>query len=219
YPILPFGYYVSWAVLLRNFTHLDVLVAQGVNIIQPVPPYPDLDLIEYLLDRCAEMGIWVQYSMRHTYRDEKTVRIEVERIRKKAAVVGWYTADEPDGTSDSPTLSRTATDLIHSLDPYRPVTLVLNCLSHDLPLYASTTDILMTDVYPIGINSTFSNVYHTPCNATYGCCGCDGCLGEVKDVRVRLDAYAEEIWKAGGRGRVPTWMVLQALGGESFWKR
>lgn len=37
----------------------------------------------------------------------------------------------------------------------------------------------MEDVYPIGINGTFSK-WGTACNATLGDCGCDNCAGAVQ---------------------------------------
>ncbi|KAG5973547.1 hypothetical protein E4U55_000430 [Claviceps digitariae] len=75
----------------------------------------------------------------------------------------------------------------------------------------------MEDVYPIGINSTF-NKWGTPCNTTYGDCGCDNCVGNVQDVSTRLDTLAE----------YETWLKLwpktkahnpQTFHGEGYWSR
>ncbi|KAG5986603.1 hypothetical protein E4U54_005349 [Claviceps lovelessii] len=75
----------------------------------------------------------------------------------------------------------------------------------------------MEDVYPIGINSTF-NKWGTPCNTTYGDCGCDNCAGNVQDVSARLDALAQyEDW----RGLWPKTKAHnpQTFHGEGYWSR
>lgn len=75
----------------------------------------------------------------------------------------------------------------------------------------------MEDVYPIGINSTFSK-WGTPCNTTYGDCGCDNCQGNVQDVSSRLDDLARyEAWL----GRWPKTKVHnpQSFHGEGYWLR
>ena len=76
----------------------------------------------------------------------------------------------------------------------------------------------MTDPYPIGINSTFSK-WNTPCNSTYGDCGCDNCLGTVRDVPDRLDTFsAYEGW-------LGTWPPKtkihnpQSFSGDGYWSR
>jgi hypothetical protein len=52
----------------------------------------------------------------------------------------------------------------------------------------------MEDTYPIGVNGTYSK-WGTPCNLTYGDCGCDNCQGNVQDVPSRLDDLAQyEDW-------------------------
>lgn len=75
----------------------------------------------------------------------------------------------------------------------------------------------MEDVYPIGVNGTFSK-WGTPCNATYGDCGCDNCEGNVQDVPSRLDDLA----------RYESWLGLwpktkahnpQSFHGEGYWLR
>jgi hypothetical protein len=37
--------------------------------------------------------------------------------------------------------------------------------------YSNGADIIMQDTYTIGNNVTFSTVWKTPCNTTYGDCG------------------------------------------------
>jgi hypothetical protein len=60
---------------------------------------------------------------------------QVNRIKRRPNLLVWYTADEPDGTSDPLDATLKSSNLIHSLDGgdgmggagYHPVSLVLNC--------------------------------------------------------------------------------------------
>jgi len=75
----------------------------------------------------------------------------------------------------------------------------------------------MEDVYPIGINGTFSK-WGTVCNATLGDCGCDNCGGGVLDVSSRLDDLAQyEEWL--GRWPLPKFHNPQVFHGEDYWAR
>lgn len=66
------------------------------------------------------------------------VTTQVNRIKSRPNLLVWYTADEPDGSSDPLTATSTASNLITSLDGgdgkggagYHPVSLVLNCQNH-----------------------------------------------------------------------------------------
>jgi hypothetical protein len=76
----------------------------------------------------------------------------------------------------------------------------------------------MADVYPIGINSTFSK-WGTACNATHGDCGCDNCQGIVQDVPNRLDNLAEyETW-LGRFPPKPKVFSPQSFHGQDYWFR
>jgi len=75
----------------------------------------------------------------------------------------------------------------------------------------------MEDVYPIGINSTFSK-WNTVCNTTLGDCGCDNCQGNVQDVPSRLDDLSQyEKWL----GLWPKTKAHnpQSFHGENYWMR
>lgn len=63
------------------------------------------------------------------------------------------------------------------LDPYHPVTLVLNC-AHSAPRYINTTDILMSDPYPIALEQAV---------------GCDECQSKVTAVSTRIREVLHEI--------------------------
>lgn len=76
----------------------------------------------------------------------------------------------------------------------------------------------MADVYPIGINSTFSK-WGTPCNRTLGDCGCDNCEGTVQDVPSRFDDLARyEKWLGRGWGKMKI-NNPQSFHGEDYWLR
>ncbi|KAI8849236.1 hypothetical protein BC829DRAFT_443066 [Chytridium lagenaria] len=174
--VVKYGHYTSWGDFLeRNFTILDDIKREGYTVVHPVPPFDDsLDLMDAFLD----------------YADK------VKRFRSKPSVIGYYTADEPDGTSDPPTLSHTAYNTIRALDPYKPVALVLNCRDHGLERYADGADIVMTDAYMVDVNLTFSAVWGTPCNAT-----------SVRDIYERVVEYEGRLGKVGKKK--PIWAVLQ----------
>ena len=110
-------------------------------------------------------------------------------------------------------------DHIRSLDPYHPISLCLNCYNYYYEAYSSGADILLSDVYPVGINATFSTVWNTTCNATYGDCGCDDCEGKWEDISVRLDRFAQyDKWLERSIPKT-LWGVPQAFGEESYWPR
>ena len=89
----------------------------------------------------------------------------------------------------------------------RSHTISLNCAG-SMAYYADSTDIMLLDVYPIGISTA-------GCSQTYGCCGCDDCEGNVGDVVRRLRAAAQ--LTGGG---VALGFVAQAFGrNEEHWQR
>jgi len=130
-----------------------------------------------------------------------SVTEQVNRIKRRPNLLVWYTADEPDGTSDPLDATLKSSNLIQSLDGgdgkggagYHPVSLVLNCENYFFtyvipPInlrmnqspyklmaifreYTSGTDIVMQDTYMIGNNVTFSTQWGTVCTKDYGDCG------------------------------------------------
>lgn len=142
---------------------------------------------------------------------------QVTRLRSHPSILLWYTGDEPDGKSNPINSTAIAYETIRELDLYHPVSLALNCYDFYYQDYASGADIILSDVYPISTNTSWSTVYDTPCNETYGCCGCDDCNGRFEDISDRLDnfAYYDEIigWPK------THWSAPQAFGNETFWTR
>ena len=130
-------------------------------------------------------------------------------LKARKSMLLYYTGDEPDGqvgnspcscfctenvanpVSDALNATKITYDLIKSLDPWHPVSLCLNCFNYYFEEYTSGADIIMTDPYPIGVNTSWSGPYNTVCNTTYGCCGCDDCNGNFEDVSSRLDIYKQ----------------------------
>ncbi|ORY56808.1 hypothetical protein BCR35DRAFT_296149 [Leucosporidium creatinivorum] len=217
-PFFPLGFYVQFGGFLEtNLTVLDDMKARGFNVFHPVPTFDNLTALDLVLDRAEELGLWLMYDMRWSYMDLDSVRKQVELIRRRKNLLLWYTADEPDGPSDPLDAPRLTYDLIQELDGYHPVSLVLNCADFQWAPYSAGADILLTDPYPLHLNTSFSPVYHTSCDSTFGCCGCDNCIGSLEDVSYRVDTSFDRRFLSGRERNLSVWMVPQALGNSEFW--
>jgi hypothetical protein len=95
--------------------------------------------------------------------------------------------------------------------------LALNCYDFYYSEYAKGADIITPDVYPISTNTSYSTVYDTVCNSTYGCCGCDDCSGAFEDISDRLDEFRRRDELIGWSKT--QWFAPQAFGNETFWTR
>lgn len=145
---------------------------------------------------------------------------QVTRLRSHPSILSWYQSDEPDGKTNPTNSTGLAYDTIKALDPYHPVSLALNCYDYYYADYAAGADIIAPDVYPVSNNVTFSTVYNTVCNATYGCCGCDDCgAGPTvfSDIGLRLDEFRRRDELLGWAKT--QWFAPQAFGDETFWTR
>ncbi|KAJ2921655.1 hypothetical protein H1R20_g15440, partial [Candolleomyces eurysporus] len=178
-PIFPIGFYTQFDNYLTNLTVLSELKEQGFNVVHPIPPFSNLTALDAVLDEMERVGLYLMYDMRWTYMNNSRVTEEVNRIKTRPNLLLWYTADEPDGTSDPRNATVRSYHLINSLDGgdstggagYHPVSLVLNCQDYEFSAYANGTDIVMQDVYHIGNNVTFSSEWGTECTPDYGDCG------------------------------------------------
>ncbi|KAJ7625105.1 hypothetical protein DFH06DRAFT_1229887 [Mycena polygramma] len=218
--VFPIGFYTSFDNYLdSDLRILDELKAQGFTIVHPVPTFGDLAALERVLDRMEELGLYFVYDMRHTYRDLAALTAEVNLIKHRPNLLLWYTADEPDGTSDPLDAPRRAYDTIYALDGYHPVAIALNCADYEFAAYTAGADVVMPDTYTIANDPAFSAKYNTSCTADFGCCGCDNCLGELEDVARRLDDFAMRMDVLGWAREKIVWAVPQAFGGEEFWTR
>lgn len=221
--ILPYSFYVSWGGWLeKSIDNVQYFKDQGYNIVHIVPgggqmPFNSTELNTFL-DKCDEIGLWLMYDMRWTCQNATAVKEQVNMLKSRKSMLLWYTGDEPDGNSDPINATGIAYDQIKSLDPWHPVSLCLNCYNFYYKEYSSGADIILEDVYPVAVNTSYSEVYGTVCNTTYGCCGCDDCKGNFEDISDRLDTLAQYQEWIGGPSKT-FWGVSQAFGNESFWRR
>ncbi|KII90097.1 hypothetical protein PLICRDRAFT_40295 [Plicaturopsis crispa FD-325 SS-3] len=224
--VFPIGFYTNFGGYLdTNLSVLNDLKAQGFTIVHPVPSFDNLTALDEVLDRMQEVGLYLMYDMRSTYQDASEVTEQVNRIMNRPNLLLWYTADEPDGTSDPLNATSIAQNSIQTLDGYRhPVSLVLNCQDYFFTDYASGADIVMQDTYPIGNNVTFASEWQTPCTDDFGCCGCDDCTqtgpqGNFSDIPTRMDEFAERLQVESWDRTKAVWTVPQAFGAAQYWPR
>ena len=195
----------------------------GYNLIHIVPtgslgesPFP-WDEFQPYLDRASELGIFFQYDVVYTPTNDSTMLDQVARLRSHPSILLWYQSDEPDGKSWPIAANGQARQAMWDLDPYHPSSLALNCYDFYYSDYGQGGEVIISDVYPISTNTSYSAVYETPCNATYGCCGCDDCHGAFEDISDRIN---ENERRNGLLGWQKTqWAAPQAFGNETFWTR
>ncbi|KAF2261416.1 hypothetical protein CC78DRAFT_521863 [Lojkania enalia] len=241
-PIFPYSFYTSWDWISSTINNssatknLTTFRQLGYNIIHPVPPGGsdpfNHTVFEEFLKICDSLELYVMYDMRHTYQNHTSITQQLSLLQHHPSLLLYYTADEPDGWCDALNATRLSYQHIQSLDPYHPISLVLNCENFYFRNYVDgAADIVLEDTYPIAVNTSFSSVYHTVCNATYGDCGCDNChagdpsypayvFNRFLDIIHRTDAlYLYQEW-LGWRAKKPVWGVPQAFyDAGSFWQR
>ncbi|KAG1795214.1 hypothetical protein EV424DRAFT_1570796, partial [Suillus variegatus] len=70
----------------------------------------------------------------------------------------------------------------------------------------------------IGINATFSPVWHTACSPDFGRCGCDNCKGTLYDVKARVQTFKDRLNILGFDHTKSVWTTPQAFGsGAQQW--
>ncbi|KAI1814939.1 hypothetical protein GGS20DRAFT_371354 [Poronia punctata] len=219
-PFLPYGYYGLYNG--SNETSVsDAFVSgytsdgEGLNGIISLAGFADTNPV---YDSMDEQGLRFMFDLRGSYKNLTETEQRVNTIKHHTSLFAYWTADEPDGWQVPFDKTPAAQALIHKLDPYHPVAITLNCQDYYFGTYSAGGDILMEDVYPIGINSTFSK-WGTPCNATLGDCGCDNCHERgVLEVASRLADLAKyENWL--GRWPLPKFHNPQVFHGEDYWAR
>ncbi|KAG6836204.1 hypothetical protein H0H93_010316 [Arthromyces matolae] len=227
-PVIPIGFYTQFdGYLARNLSISAELAAQGFTVVHPVPSFANFTALDEVLDSMEEAGLYLMYDMRGEYQNSTSVTEQVNHIKSRPNLLLWYTADEPDGTSDPLNATLLSSNLIQSLDGgdgkggagYHPVSLVLNCENYFFTEYASGADIVMQDTYMIGNNVTHSAVWNTVCTTDYGDCGCDNCQGSFGDISTRMDEFRERLSINGWERTKAVWTVPQAFGNETYWKR
>jgi len=149
------------------------------------------------------------------------VKPQIEEFRSRKSLLVWYTGDEPDGPPTPLNTTKDTRDLIHSVDPYHPVALVLNCADYHWTEFSSGADILLADPYPIALNGAFSKRWSTPITYDYGVSGCDGCMGSFYDITNRIDDWKNRARLSDKARDMPLWIVPQMFSdhGDEFWWR
>lgn len=226
-PFYPYSFYTQWDPYLDSppFSNLTEFAQRGYNVIHVVPGGDptgfDFNIFNQFLDKLDEMGLWLMYDMRNTYQNLSSVSYQVSQLKSRKSLLLYYTADEPDGNTDPLNATSNAYSTITGLDPYHPVSLVLNCYNFYYEQYTSGADIILEDAYPLATNLTYSTVWNTTCNDTYGDCGCDGCFHDASStfasIPARLDRLA--LYQEWLNEPKPLWGVPQAFGNQSYWTR
>ncbi|KAI1496471.1 hypothetical protein F5X99DRAFT_71665 [Biscogniauxia marginata] len=219
-PVFPFGFYADYSGYLNiSNANVEAYADKGFTAINPVAAFTDGDLT-HTIDKMDELNLLFQYDMRGSFMNLSSVAEQVPLVKDHPSLLTWYTADEPDGWVYPLDSTTQAYNLLASLDKYHPVALVLNCQNYFFGEYSAGADIIMEDAYPVGINATYSRRWDTPCNATYGDCGCDNCIGSLLDVPDRVDDFHDyREWIGGSVARKPVWAVPQSFSGEEYWAR
>lgn len=219
-PVFPYGYYGSYSGYFNDTSKIAAFDAAGFNAVNPVADFADTNMTDSI-DEMDRVNLLFQYDMRNSFQNLTSVAEQIPLVKDHPSLLTYYTADEPDGWGYTFESSVDAYNLLASLDKYHPTALVLNCQNYYFDEYTVGADIIMEDAYPVGINATFADKWGTPCNLTYGDCGCDNCVGSLLDVPARVDdfhKYAE--WIGGSVAtRKPVWAVPQAFSGEGYWAR
>ncbi|KAI6037875.1 hypothetical protein EDC04DRAFT_3091063 [Pisolithus marmoratus] len=246
-PVFPIGFYTQFdGYLSTNLSLVNELKAQGFTIIHPVPTYSNMTAFWEVVDRMQEVGLYLMYDMRLTYMNSTSVTEQVNALKDRPNLLLWYTADEPDGTSDPLDATTNTYDLIYNLDGYHPVSLVLNCQDYYWLNYTAGADIVMQDVYMVGNNVSFSTEWNTVCTPDYGDCGCDNCvsipagdtqavppnstlppgpvpansgIGSYFNIVDRVSSFKNRLEVMGWQRTKAVWTVPQAFGGSQYWTR
>ncbi|KAG2137495.1 hypothetical protein DEU56DRAFT_756073 [Suillus clintonianus] len=217
-PFIPQGFYVNFDLhLASNLSIIDQLKADGFNTLHPIPPYDNLAIFQQVIEKTISAGMYIVYDMRSTYQNLTAVAQQVNTYVSIPNLLNWETAHEPDGNSDPHSAAQAAYDLIYQMDGYHPISIVLNCQDYNFSPYVKGADIVLQDAYPIGINATWSPVWHTECTPDFGHCGCDNCQGYMWDVRARVQTYKDRLNILGYDRTKSVWTTPQAIGSGAYW--
>ncbi|KAF8757931.1 peptidase A1 family [Rhizoctonia solani] len=167
-PILPFGFYTGFGGYLdQNLTILDDIKKEGYNFVHPVPTFDNATALELVLDRMEELGLWLVYDMRWTYKN-LTVSVQKSNLSKKEEHSNLVYRRRVNGWEDPLDAPVKAAELINELDGYHPVALVLNCQDYYFAEYTAGSQIILQDTYPIGVNATWSTCVEHPAHQSLG---------------------------------------------------
>ena len=162
-PYYPFGFYCYSPV---QSTLAEEEVVRGFNMMSPYQKIEEKTREERksYMDRCASLGMKVHYNLLSVAggggvasgrnpgqsANEKylLLRDEVNAFKDHPALLAWYISDEPTGHGESPDSLAQVYDLIKSIDPYHPITIVFMA-PMQARKYAKAMDIVMADPYPV----------------------------------------------------------------------
>ncbi len=161
-PYFPLGFYCYSPV---QETLAEEEVHRGFNMISPYQEISAGNIAERkkYMDRCAALGMKVHYNLlsiaggggvgqsRNDYEASQKallLRQEILAFKDHPALLGWYICDEPTGRQIRPEDLQYTYDLIKSIDPYHPVSIVF-MNPKAASQYREVMDIVMADPYPI----------------------------------------------------------------------
>lgn len=161
--MIPFGFYTNFPVELSL---LDEEAVHGFNMISPYQKNDKKSLKsrKAYMDRCADLGMRVNYNIcsvaggggavtskiEGLSAEEKSamLRKEIEQFRDHPALLTWYIADQPDARNFPADSLISVYQLIKELDPYHPVTILLES-PRNAAKYSQVADIIMTAPFPV----------------------------------------------------------------------
>ncbi len=195
-PFLPFGFFTDWDQTSRQ---PEEEVVNAFNLISPrwsvgrAHTQPEKDDIQAFLDRCAAVGLRVNYALDQITQfgtEQQMLDLltdEINEFQGHPAILTWYLAEDPQGHGLSVARMETAYNHVKTLDLNHPVTVMIDP-EQDITPYLNSFDIVM-------INPTA--VPDQP--MTY--------------VADKVDAAL------AATGTKPVWTVPQAFGGNENWLR
>ncbi|MEA1875513.1 MAG: hypothetical protein U9N86_01500 [Bacteroidota bacterium] len=163
-PYYPVGFY-CYSPVQKTLPEEEVV--KGFNMMSPyqkIIPQTVGERQAYM-DRCARLGMKVHYNLLsvaggggvgsgrasadQTARQKKQrLMDEIIRFKDHPALLGWYISDEPTGHGEDPDSLKATYDVIKSIDPYHPVSIVFMAPAQARK-YADAMDIVMADPYPV----------------------------------------------------------------------
>jgi len=163
-PYYPIGFY-CYSPVQKTLPEEEII--NGFNMMSPYQKVipQTVDERQAYMDRCAQLGMKVHYNLLsvaggggvgsgraaadQTSRQKKQRLIdEILRFKDHPALLAWYISDEPTGHGEDPDSLKATYELIKSIDPYHPVSIVFMAPAQARK-YADAMDIVMADPYPI----------------------------------------------------------------------
>lgn len=166
-PYIPYGFYCYSPV---QPTLAEEEVVRGFNMMSPYQTIAQKTINDRrnYMDRCASLGMKVHYNLlrvsggggvgfrrpdgRSDEEKRKLLIDEINEFKDHPALLAWYISDEPVGHGVKPEPLEEIYNLIKTLDPYHPISIVFMTPSRARK-YANAMDIVMADPYPIPTGS------------------------------------------------------------------